>query len=119
MLQLSGLMETMLSRFIVSQGAIYLMDFIDFLRLNQYIKPKRFNFSKSIKKRALCSRIGFNIAIPMNWANRNLSFTNPGEKTGFGERKRTGKTTLVKLLPDYTIQLKEEFYWMAKRFKVW
>jgi hypothetical protein len=26
---------------------------------------------------------------------------------------------LVKLLPDYTIQLKEEFYWMAKRFKVW
>jgi ATP-binding cassette subfamily B protein len=33
--QLSGLMETMLSRFtVVSQGAIYLNDFIDFLRLN-------------------------------------------------------------------------------------
>jgi ABC-type multidrug transport system fused ATPase/permease subunit len=44
-----------------------------------------------------------------------LSFTfNPGEKLALVGENGAGKTTLVKLLADYTIQLKEEFYWMAK-----
>jgi ATP-binding cassette subfamily B protein len=57
--QLSGLMETMLSRFtVVSQGAIYLNDFIDFFEIKPNITQNQnaLTFPNPIK-RVLCSRM--------------------------------------------------------------
>jgi len=100
--QLSGLMENMLNRFTtVSQGAIYLNDFLEFFE----IKPKisvadhPLPFPKPIKDGFKFEDVGFRYHNSENWANRHLNFTlNPGEKLALVGENGAGKTTLVKLL---------------------
>ena len=100
--QLSGLMETMLSRFtIVSQGAIYLNDFIDFFEIKPKITQEKnaLSFPNPIKTGFVFQNVGFQYRNTDRWANRNLSFTlNPGEKLALVGENGAGKTTLVKLL---------------------
>ena len=100
--QLSGLMENMLNRFTtVSQGAIYLNDFLEFFE----IKPKisvadhPLPFPKPIKDGFKFEDVGFRYHNSENWANRHLNFTlNPSEKLALVGENGAGKTTLVKLL---------------------
>ncbi len=100
--QLSGLMETMLSRFtIVSQGAIYLNDFIDFFEIEPKITQNQnaLPFPNPIKIGFEFENVGFQYRNTNRWANRNLSFTlKPGEKLALVGENGAGKTTLVKLL---------------------
>ncbi|MGY3053813.1 ATP-binding cassette subfamily B protein [Pedobacter sp. UYEF25] len=100
--QLSGLMETMLSRFtMVSQGAIYLNDFIDFFEIKPKItKPKNaLPFPNPIQSGFVFENVGFQYRNTDRWANRNLSFQlSPGEKLALVGENGAGKTTLVKLL---------------------
>jgi len=100
--QLSSLMETMLSRFtMVSQGAIYLQDFIDFFEIKPKItKPKdALPFPNPIQSGFVFENVGFQYHNSDRWANRNLSFElKPGEKLALVGENGAGKTTLVKLL---------------------
>ena len=100
--QLRTLMESILTRFsAVSQGAIYLNDFLDFFE----IKPKisiaqnALPFPKPIKKGFTFENVGFRYHNSDNWANRHLNFTlHPAEKLALVGENGAGKTTLVKLL---------------------
>jgi ATP-binding cassette subfamily B protein len=100
--QLSSLMETMLSRFtIVSQGAIYLNDFIDFFEIKPKITQNQnaLPFPNPIKTGFVFENVGFQYHNTDRWANRNLSFQlKPGEKLALVGENGAGKTTLVKLL---------------------
>ncbi|RYD79862.1 MAG: ABC transporter ATP-binding protein [Sphingobacteriales bacterium] len=100
--QLSNLMETTLSRFtLVSQGAIYLNDFIEFFDIKPKItKPDHpLPFPNPIKTGFVFENVGFQYHNSENYACRNLSFTlNPGEKLALVGENGAGKTTLVKLL---------------------
>lgn len=100
--QLSGLMETMLSRFtMVSQGAIYLKDFIEFFEIGPNItRPKdALPFPNPIRSGFVFENVGFQYHNSDRWANRNLNFTlGPGEKLALVGENGAGKTTLVKLL---------------------
>jgi ATP-binding cassette subfamily B protein len=100
--QLSGLMETMLSRFnVVSQGAIYLNDFIEFFEMkpNITVPVNALPFPNPIKIGFVFENVGFKYHNTDNWANRNLNFQlNPGEKLALVGENGAGKTTLVKLL---------------------
>ncbi|MGZ3945177.1 MAG: ABC transporter ATP-binding protein [Mucilaginibacter sp.] len=100
--QLSALMENMLSRFTtVSQGAIYLNDFLEFFE----IKPKitvaanPLPFPKPIKQGFRFEDVGFQYHNSETWANRHINITLlPGEKLALVGENGAGKTTLVKLL---------------------
>ena len=100
--QLSGLMETMLSRFtVVSQGAIYLNDFIDFFEIKPSVTQNQnaLTFPNPIQTGFVFENVGFQYRNTDRWANRNLSFTlKPGEKLALVGENGAGKTTLVKLL---------------------
>lgn len=100
--QLSGLMETMLSRFtMVSQGAIYLNDFIDFFEIKPKITQNQnaLPFPNPIKTGFVFENVGFQYRNTDRWANRNLSFElKPSEKLALVGENGAGKTTLVKLL---------------------
>ncbi len=100
--QLSSLMENMLMRFTsVSQGAIYLYDFLEFFE----IKPKiavasnPVPFPNPIKHGFTFENVGFQYHNSERWANRHLNFTLlPREKLALVGENGAGKTTLVKLL---------------------
>ncbi len=100
--QLRGLMEGMLSRFTsVSQGAIYLNDFIDFFNIKAKIKAakKPLPFPQPIQQGFRFENVGFQYHNSDKWANRHLSFTlHPGEKLALVGENGAGKTTLVKLM---------------------
>jgi ATP-binding cassette subfamily B protein len=100
--QLSALMETMLSRFtMVSQGAIYLKDFIDFFEIEPKIKKpaNALAFPNPIQSGFVFENVGFQYRNSNRWANRNLSFElKPGEKLALVGENGAGKTTLVKLM---------------------
>lgn len=100
--QLRTLMEGILTRFAaVSQGAIYLVDFLEFFE----IKPKiavpenPLPFPNPIKQGFTFENVGFQYHNSEIWANRHLNFTlHPGEKLALVGENGAGKTTLVKLL---------------------
>jgi len=100
--QLSTLMESMLTRFTtVSQGAIYLNDFLEFFEIKPKIRlaDKPLPFPKPIKNGFTFENVGFQYHGSESWANRHLSFTlGPGEKLALVGENGAGKTTLVKLL---------------------
>jgi ATP-binding cassette subfamily B protein len=85
----------------VSQGAIYLNDYLDFFA----IKPKIMvahqpvPFPNPIRQGFTFDNVGFQYHNSTVWANRHLNFTlSPGEKLALVGENGAGKTTLVKLL---------------------
>jgi ATP-binding cassette subfamily B protein len=100
--QLRTLMEGMLSRFTaVSQGAIYLNDFLDFFEIKPKIAVAKtpLPFPNPIKEGFTFENVGFRYHNSKNWANRHISFKlRPGEKLALVGENGAGKTTLVKLL---------------------
>ncbi len=100
--QLRSLMEGILTRFTaVSQGAIYLNDFLDFFEIKPKIAVSEnpLPFPNPIKQGFTFENVGFQYHNSTNWANRNLNFTlHPGEKLALVGENGAGKTTLVKLL---------------------
>jgi len=100
--QLRSLMESVLSRFTaVSQGAIYLDDFLDFFKIKPRITValKPLPFPTPIKQGFTFENVGFQYYNSETWANRHLNFIlHPGEKLALVGENGAGKTTLVKLL---------------------
>jgi len=100
--QLRTLTEGILLRFTtISQGAIYLTDFMEFFEIQPVIRVPQnpIAFPRPIQKGFVFENVGFKYRHSDNWANRHLSFTlNPGETLALVGENGAGKTTLVKLL---------------------
>lgn len=100
--QLRTLTEGILLRFTtISQGAIYLNDFLEFFDIKPSIvvTPNPVPFPDPILQGFTFENVGFKYRHSDTWANRHLNFTlNPGETLALVGENGAGKTTLVKLL---------------------
>lgn len=100
--RMQGLLQGILGRFSrVSEMALYLHDFFDFLSLQPL--SGRHNGAlpapKPIQKGFAFENVSFRYPNTERWAIRNLSFTlHAGEKLALVGENGAGKTTIVKLL---------------------
>lgn len=100
--QLRTLTEALLLRFtVISQGAIYLNDFLDFFQIqpSMAVAKNPVPFPKPIREGFTFENVGFKYRHSEHWANRHLNFTlHPDETLALVGENGAGKTTLVKLL---------------------
>lgn len=100
--RLRALLQSILTRFSsISQNALYLQDFFDFLEMQPQITSsnKALPFPKKLKEGFVFDNVGFKYPGTEIWALRNLSFTfRAGEKLALVGENGAGKTTLTKLI---------------------
>ncbi|MGB0931124.1 MAG: ATP-binding cassette domain-containing protein, partial [Chitinophagales bacterium] len=100
--RLRALLQSILTRFSsISQNALYLQDFFDFLEMQPTItsSKKALPFPKEIETGFVFENVGFKYPGTEIWALRHLSFTfKTDEKLALVGENGAGKTTLTKLI---------------------
>jgi ATP-binding cassette subfamily B protein len=100
--RMQGLLSGVMSRFSrVTETAMYLEDFFDFLELKPLSSKHQGNkrVPRPIREGFVFENVSFKYPGSDEWALRNLSFTlHAGEKLALVGENGAGKTTIVKLL---------------------
>lgn len=100
--RLQSQLQNLLSTFTrITESALYLQDYFDFLAIVPLIKnaPDAVSPPKIIQQGIKFENVGFKYPGTEIWAVRHISFTlTPGEKLALVGENGAGKTTLVKLL---------------------
>lgn len=100
--RMQGLLSGVMSRFSrVSEMALYLKDFFDFLELQPLsgLRKGSHRVPRPIREGFVFENVSFKYPGSEQWALRNLSFTlHAGEKLALVGENGAGKTTIVKLL---------------------
>lgn len=100
--RLQNQLQNLLSTFTrITESALYLQDYFDFLAINPLIKdaPDAIDTPKKITRGIRFEDVGFQYPGTDIWAVRHITFNlEAGEKLAFVGENGAGKTTLVKLL---------------------